>query len=76
MSGREIDKMKESGLRVQEDNGTPYFAEAKLVIFCRKMAESQFDLTKINETQIKKRYEKDGVHTIYYGEIVKVLKIK
>ncbi len=76
VSGREIDKMKESGLRVQEDNGTPYFAEAKLVIFCRKMAESQFDLTKINETQIKKRYEKDGVHTIYYGEIVKVLKIK
>ncbi|MDD4153792.1 MAG: flavin reductase [Bacilli bacterium] len=72
VSGRDIDKIKESGLRVQEDNGTPYFAEAKLVILCRKMAQSQFDLDKISEGKIKKWYEKDGVHTIYYGEIVKV----
>jgi len=37
------------------------------------MGQSQFDATKINEMRIKKWYEKDGVHTIYYGEIIKVL---
>lgn len=73
VSGRDVDKIKDSGLLLKEESGIPYFAEAELVIFCRKMGQSQFDATKINEMRIKKWYEKDGVHTIYYGEIIKVL---
>lgn len=73
VSGRDVDKIKESGLLLVEEKGIPYFADAELIILCRKMGQSQFDATKINETRIKKWYEKDGVHTIYYGEIIKVL---
>lgn len=73
VSGRDNDKIKESGLLLQEEDGIPYFAEAELVILCRKMGQSKFDLAKISEPRIMKWYEKDGVHTIYYGEIIKVL---
>ena len=73
VSGRDVDKIKESGLLLQEEEGIPYFAEAELVILCRKIGQSKFDLAKISEPRIMKWYEKDGVHTIYYGEITKVL---
>jgi hypothetical protein len=37
------------------------------------MGQSKFDLANISEPRIMKWYAKDGVHTIYYGEIIKVL---
>lgn len=74
VSGKDVDKIKESGLILkEEEDGIPYFAEAELVILCRKMGQSKFDLDKINEDRIIKWYEKEGVHTIYYGEIIRVL---
>ncbi|MFA5481530.1 MAG: flavin reductase [Bacilli bacterium] len=73
VSGRDVDKVKSGGLLLEEKDGIPYFAEADLVVLCRKMGQSQFDQVKISEARIKKWYDKDGVHTIYYGEIVKVL---
>ena len=35
-SGRDIDKVKESGFTVETADGAPYFAQADLVLVCRK----------------------------------------
>ncbi len=74
VSGYQEDKMKGCGLSVIEGEA-PYFQEAELVLICKKMAESKFELENIRypERTID-WYRKDGVHTLYYGEIVKVLK--
>ena len=44
-----------------------------MVIICNKMGQSDFDVNNVFEESIKKWYNESGVHTIYYGEIKKVL---
>lgn len=73
-SGRDFDKVKETGLTAVYDEAAPYFAEAKLVLICRKMAcqllhESSF----IDDDIMKKWYSDGDMHYIYFSEIEKVL---
>ena len=76
-SGYQEDKIAGSGLNLLKEDGIPYFEEAELVILCKKMGQSKFDLNKIDHPQrIIDWYSRDGVHTLYYGEIVKVLRKK
>ena len=76
LSGRDVDKMNEGPFKVihDQETGIPYFDNASLVIICEKMASSDFDINLINENNIVEWYKRDGVHTIYYGKIIKVLK--
>lgn len=71
VSGKDEDKMSGCGLEVDEDLA-PYFKDSKVVIICKKMGQSDFDANSVDEG-VKAWYLKDGVHTQYYGEIIKVL---
>jgi len=81
-SGRNEDKfdgVKKLGLTIGEEeydgNKVPYYNESDYVIICKMQGMSDFDLNKMyGPNQIKAWYEKDGVHTLYQGEIIKVLK--
>ncbi|MGN1202163.1 MAG: flavin reductase, partial [Eubacterium sp.] len=42
-SGRDIDKAKECSLTPCFDEKAPYFAEAEIVLVCKKSAKSKFD---------------------------------
>jgi len=75
VSGRDEDKIANSKLEVEVDNA-PYFKDAKLVIICKKMGQTDFDLDRVYEDNIISWYNESGVHTIYLGEIVKVLENK
>ncbi len=73
-SGRDSDKIQASGLTPAFD-AAPYFEEAKLVLFCKKLfampyAESAF----LNEELRKANYPLKDYHTLYIAEIEKVLK--
>ena len=72
VSGRDEDKMKNCGLTVVADDLAPYFAECRAVVICRIMGKSDFDPLSVDEG-VRAWYDRDGVHTIYHGEIVKVL---
>ena len=73
-SGRDVDKIKECGLTPCFDEKAPYFAQAELVLVCKKMAKSKFDPNDfIDDTIVDKWYEQNDFHYIYYGEIEKVL---
>lgn len=73
-SGRDVDKVKETGLTPAfTEDGVPYFAEAELVLVCKKMY-GQF-LNKesvIDEESVLKNYSGDDYHKMYVSEIVKV----
>lgn len=73
-SGRDVDKVKESGLTPCFYEKAPYFEEAKLVLVCRKVAKSKFEPEQFIDSTIEdKWYPTKDFHYIYYGEIEKVL---
>lgn len=70
-SGRDMDKMKDSGLTPVEIDGEVMFEEAELVLVCRKrfvqdMPEENF----VNQETLDKWYADQNYHTMYIGEIV------
>lgn len=73
-SGRDVDKVKECGFTVKTAAcGAPYFAEAELVLVCRKRYVQDFDPAAIPADVKAKQYPNEDYHTMYIGEIVEVL---
>ena len=72
-SGRDCDKIKETGLKAEFDLQTPYFQEAKLVLICKKIYNQFIDKDCILDKEIYKNYEQNDYHKMYIGEIVKCL---
>lgn len=76
-SGRDIDKVKECGFTVETADGAPYFAEADLVLVCRKTYWQDMDPTHFLDGEIdSKWYPEKDYHRIFIGEIETVLKKK
>ncbi len=70
VSGRDEDKL--AGKNISYDAEAPYLLDSRVVILCRIMGKSRFDKDSVDEG-VKDWYAKSGVHTQYYGEILKVL---
>ena len=70
-SGRDYDKAKETGLVPWFTDGTVAFEQAKLVLVCRKLYSQNLDTNLFIDKSCLKWYEKDGVHKVFVGEIVK-----
>ena len=76
-SGRDIDKVKECGFTVETADGAPYFAQADLVLVCRKAYWQDMDPTHFLDGEIDgKWYPEKDYHRIFIGEIETVLKKK
>jgi flavin reductase (DIM6/NTAB) family NADH-FMN oxidoreductase RutF len=73
-SGRDIDKVKETGLTPEETGkGMVAFKEAKLVLECRKLYFQDIDPANFLEASINKMYDND-YHRMYIGEIMGIKK--
>ena len=73
-SGRDFDKVKETGLTVSYDGDVPYFEEAKLVLICRKMyAQFLNEESVVDVETVSPQYTAGDYHKMYINEIVKVL---
>ena len=73
-SGRDVDKVKETGLTPAfTEDGVPYFAEAKLVLVCKKLYAQDLNEQSIVEDFVKDSYNGDDYHRMYVSEIVKAL---
>ena len=70
-SGRDIDKMKDSGLTPVFVDGCPAFEEARLVFVCKKVFSNEIheDGFVVKET-LDKFYPSRDLHTMYIGEIM------
>ncbi len=73
-SGRDEDKVAAVGLTPVFGDGYTYFAEAKLVLVCRKLYRGTLTAEGFLDSQVlEKNYPHRDLHDVYYGEIVKVL---
>jgi flavin reductase (DIM6/NTAB) family NADH-FMN oxidoreductase RutF len=73
-SGRDGDKIAEAGLTPQASSvvAAPCFAEAELVIECRKMYWDDLEPSHFGDGKIAALYPRGDYHRVYFGEIVAV----
>lgn len=73
-SGRDYDKVKETGLTpvVNDETGAVYFKEAKVVFICKKMYAQFLNEESALTEDVTKWYNGD-YHKMYMSEIVSVL---
>lgn len=72
-SGRDCDKMAETGLVPAELEGGIGFEQAELVLVCRKRFAQPMDPDCIAQEITEKQYPQKDYHTMYIGEIVEAL---
>ncbi len=74
-SGRSEDKIASAELTPVFSDGTTYFAEADLVLICRKLYHAPLlENGYVDRGLIDFNYPERDFHEMYVGEIVKVLK--
>ena len=73
-SGRDGDKIAAAGLTPEASDvvAAPSFAEAEIVVECRKVYANDLDPAKFLNENIHRHYPDGDYHRIYYGEIVSV----
>lgn len=74
-SGRDVDKIKETGLVPVFDEKVPYFEQSDLVIFCKKLYKQPMTSDSFVDKELDEKIYPDGEHHhIFIGEIIKVIK--
>ena len=68
-SGRDCDKLAESGLHLTELDGQPAYEESKCVFVCKKLYQDDFKLEDLTDEQRKTFYADNDYHTMYIAEI-------
>jgi flavin reductase (DIM6/NTAB) family NADH-FMN oxidoreductase RutF len=73
-SGREMDKMKESGLTPVKADDSISFKEAEVTLVCKKLFKQQLDVANMPEDVAKAMYDGQAPHDMYIGEIVDIIR--
>ncbi len=74
VSGRERDKIAESGLHTVTEEGIAYFKEARLVVVSKKLyADELKEENFLDLTVVSNKYPQKDFHTVYVCEIRQVL---
>lgn len=71
-SGRDVDKIKELGLTLEEPDtiSVPGILQLPLTLECRVIFKQEQPLSKIGEGICQRYYAGGDPHTVYYGEIL------
>ncbi len=72
-SGRDMDKMKESGLTPKTVNNSMTFEEAEVTLVCRKLFKQRLEPANIIDPTAKAFYDGDAEHDMYIGEVVEIV---
>lgn len=73
-SGRNEDKISKAELTVLHADNTPYFAQGKLSILCKKLYSQPFKPEYFMAPELdEKWYPQKDYHTLYIAEIQKIL---
>ena len=71
-SGRDTDKLAESGLHTLEFDGVPVVAEAQVALICKKLYEDELKEDCFLESEVMATYKAKDFHTFYVCEIEEV----
>ena len=72
-SGRDMDKMHDSGLTPRFLDQGITFKEAKYTLVCRKLFKQQLAIENIPEEVVDTYYKKDAPHDMYIAEVLEIL---
>ena len=73
-SGREMDKMNDSGLTAKEVAHSMTFGEAEVTLVCRKLFCQELKTENMLPEIADAFYAKDSAHDMYIGEIVEIIR--
>ena len=73
-SGRDMDKINNSGLTPVQAGDSISFKEAEVTLVCRKLFKQQLDVANIPKNIAKAMYEGQAPHDMYIGEIVEIIR--
>ena len=73
VSGRDMDKMKDSGLTAQKIGETMTFEEAEITLVCRKMFRQELEVSRMPEKVANYMYSGQAPHDMYIGEVVEII---
>ena len=76
VSGRDEDKIAKAGITPVFGYGSTFFQESKMVFVCRKLYQSEIQEAGFKDVKLMDSiYPQKDFHTMYVGEIEKVLTI-
>ena len=74
VSGRDEDKIANSRLNINYDDGIPFIDEAREIITCKVLYQREFDEDALIDDEIKEKYYSDGnYHILFIGEVKNIL---
>ncbi len=73
-SGRDIDKMNESGLTAVSAGESMTFKEAEVTLVCRKLFKQRLLLENMLQKIVDTVYADNDLHDMYIGEVVDILR--
>ena len=72
-SGRDMDKMKDSGLTAKILDKTVTFEEAEVTLVCKKLMKQPLEPSNMADDIAKQFYGTDAPHDMYIGEVVDII---
>ena len=72
-SGRDTDKVAQTGLTPVQQNGMVWFEQAKLVLQCRQLYKNDLSETHFLDKTLLDTYQAGDYHRVYISAIEKVL---
>jgi len=72
-SGRDVDKLKLTGLEPLWDREAPYFAQARLAMVCKKIYYADINPNRFIDANLTGLYPEKQYHRLYVGEILHCL---
>ena len=73
-SGRDMDKMNESGLTAKEVDNSMTFEEAEVTLVCKKLFKQELDVANMPKDVADGFYGSDAPHMMFIGEVLDILK--
>ena len=73
-SGRDMDKMKESGLTPVKTGESMSFKETEVTLVCKKLFKQKLEESNMPADIAKAMYEGQASHDMYIGEIVEIIR--
>lgn len=73
-SGRDMDKINDSGLTPVKSGESVSFAEAEVTLVCRKLFKQELKVENMPDDVARTMYEGQAPHDMYIGEIVDIIK--
>jgi len=72
-SGRDMDKIHDSGLTAKELADAVTFDEAQVTLVCRKLFAQELDVKNMPQEIARTMYEGDAPHVMFIGEVVDMI---